>query len=350
MRISAALVAAGLVWASPLAAQAPRDIQASLVRAASLVQEIESLIQARETRIARLSAELAAKEVSLDQARAELGEVLAALHRLARRPRELALFAAANPREAVHRAQLLAAAWSAIEQRAHDLRGEIESVERLQISHAEEQRALGSTLAQLAAERAALDELLSQRARGATRSNEATSERLARLAREARDLRDFIQRLETGSSLPPLALRPPSGAVAGAPRFTGLGRLPVVGTTTLGFGAPTASGQPHRGILIEAKPRAPVVSSAAGRVAFAGPFRLYGLILIIDHGGGYHTLLMGLGRIDTAAGQWVGAGEPVGLLADGDGTPSSLYVELRRKGQPIDPLPWLAARKEKENG
>lgn len=350
MRIRTALLAAGLLWTSPLAAQAPRDTQGALVRAASLVQEIESLIQAREMRIARLSAELAAKEASLDQARAELGEVLTALHRLARRPRELALFAAANPREAVHRAQLLAAAWSAIEERARFLRGEIEAVEQLQISHAEEQRALGSTLAQLAAERAALDALLAQRAARATRPGEATGERLARLAREARDLRDFIQRLEAGSALPPMALRLPSGAVAGAPRFTGLGRLPVVGTTTLGFGAPTPSGQPHRGILIEAKPGAPVVSPAAGRIAFAGPFRLYGLILIIDHGEGYHTLLMGLGRIDAATGQWVEAGEPVGLSAGGDGSPSSLYVELRRNGQPIDPLPWLAARKEKENG
>ena len=83
-----------------------------------------------------------------------------------------------------------------------------------------------------------------------------------------------------------------------------------------------------------------------GQVVFAGQFRGYGQILIIEHNEGYHTLLAGLSRIDCVVGQWLMAGEPVGRMGRPvDGNPE-LYLELRRNGQPINPLPWLMVRKE----
>ena len=97
-----------------------------------------------------------------------------------------------------------------------------------------------------------------------------------------------------------------------------------------------------KGITITSRPGAAVVAPYDGVVAFAGPFRGYGQLLIIEHSEGYHTLLAGLGRIDAAVGQHILAGEPVGVM-ENDGAPS-LYVELRRDGQPINPLPWLADR------
>jgi septal ring factor EnvC (AmiA/AmiB activator) len=87
-----------------------------------------------------------------------------------------------------------------------------------------------------------------------------------------------------------------------------------------------------------------------GLVAFAGPFEGYGHILIIEHDGGYHTLLAGLERLDTSVGQWVLRGEPVGAMAnstiDKGGDTVGLYLELRRKGQPIDPNRWIASGKQ----
>ncbi|MSO89819.1 MAG: hypothetical protein EXQ89_07640 [Rhodospirillaceae bacterium] len=84
-----------------------------------------------------------------------------------------------------------------------------------------------------------------------------------------------------------------------------------------------------------------------GIVAFAGPFRQYGEILILDHGDGYHSLIAGLARVDSVPGQWVAAGEPIGVMGRPNGGVPSLYVELRRREQPINPLPWIAARNEK---
>jgi septal ring factor EnvC (AmiA/AmiB activator) len=83
---------------------------------------------------------------------------------------------------------------------------------------------------------------------------------------------------------------------------------------------------------------------------YAGQFRRYGQILIIEHGGRYHSLLAGLERIDAVVGQWVLAGEPVGVMGSPDGDRPELYFELRRTGQPINPLPWLVTTDNKVQG
>ena len=76
----------------------------------------------------------------------------------------------------------------------------------------------------------------------------------------------------------------------------------------------------------------------------------YGRILIIEHGERYHTLLAGLERIDAVIGQWVLAGEPVGTMGDPADDIPRLYLELRRTGEPINPLPWLATSKDRVRG
>ncbi|MFQ5346949.1 MAG: murein hydrolase activator EnvC family protein, partial [Rhodothalassiaceae bacterium] len=153
---------------------------------------------------------------------------------------------------------------------------------------------------------------------------------------------------------PATATQPPATTPFAAAR--GSLPLPVRGALVKEFGE--QSGALHeRGITIAALPGAQVVAPYDGRVVFAGPFRGYGQLLIISHGGGYHTLLAGMARIYATVGQWVLAGEPVGEMAAGDaraavvaggagataGTTPKLYVELRQGGEPVDPLPWLAA-------
>ena len=128
--------------------------------------------------------------------------------------------------------------------------------------------------------------------------------------------------------------------------------FPVAGELTEKYGEAANAAQTGssraRGITIKGRSGAQVVAPFDGIIAFAGPFRGYGQLLIIEHSEGYHTLLAGLGRIDGAVGQLVLAGEPVGVMENADTT--SLYVELRRDGQPINPLPWLASRTEKSSG
>jgi septal ring factor EnvC (AmiA/AmiB activator) len=125
--------------------------------------------------------------------------------------------------------------------------------------------------------------------------------------------------------------------------------FPARGKVMIRFGQTDDLGSPSRGISISTRPGAQVVSTYEGQVVFAGPFRGYGLLLIIEHGEGYHTLLAGMARIDSAVGQHLLPGEPVGVMGQSESTPL-LYVELRRNGQPVNPLPWLTARKTKVTG
>ena len=125
--------------------------------------------------------------------------------------------------------------------------------------------------------------------------------------------------------------------------------FPARGRIVVKFGESAELGAPSRGISIETRPAAQVVAPYDGQVVFAGPFRGYGLLLIIEHGEGYHTLLAGMARIDGTVGQRLRAGEPVGVMGESEGRPL-LYVELRHNGQPVNPLPWLTARNSKVPG
>lgn len=128
--------------------------------------------------------------------------------------------------------------------------------------------------------------------------------------------------------------------------------MPVAGTVLRGWGAPGDAG-PATGLTYEAPPAARVVAMCGGRVEFAAPFRSYGLLLILDCGGGYHAVMSGFDRLDAKVGQLVRAGEPIGVMpswnpgqighAGQTNARPSLYVELRRGDQPIDPTPWLKA-------
>ena len=111
-----------------------------------------------------------------------------------------------------------------------------------------------------------------------------------------------------------------------------------------------AYGTTSKGLTIQTRQGAEIVAPYDGRVVYAGPFRGYGQILIIEHSEGYHSLLAGLSRIDAAAGQWVLAGEPVGAMGQQETGEPELYLELRRNGRPINPLPWLALHKGKVSG
>jgi septal ring factor EnvC (AmiA/AmiB activator) len=123
----------------------------------------------------------------------------------------------------------------------------------------------------------------------------------------------------------------------------------------LSFGDKTQYGGQSKGIVIETRSSAQITSPCDGWIVYAGEFRSYGQLLIINAGGGYHVLLAGLSQIDVQPGQFVLAAEPVGTMT---GTPKSapasnqssnpvLYVEFRKDGDPINPDPWWVESQQK---
>lgn len=121
---------------------------------------------------------------------------------------------------------------------------------------------------------------------------------------------------------------------------------PVIGVVIKGWGEQTDAG-PATGVSYVAPPGARVISPCGGRVVFGQSFRSYGLLLIVDCGGGYHVVLSGFDRLDVRLGQSIVAGEPVGVMPAWEpgsaGRRPALYVELRHDGQPVNPAPWLKA-------
>jgi septal ring factor EnvC (AmiA/AmiB activator) len=134
--------------------------------------------------------------------------------------------------------------------------------------------------------------------------------------------------------------------------------MPAQGRRALAFGEKTQYGGQSKGMVIETRSAAQVVSPCDGWVVYAGEFRSYGQLLIINAGDGYHMLLAGMSQIDVQPGQFVLTAEPVGTMSGGGKNSSApsqtnapvLYVELRKDGRPIDPDPWWIASQQKVQG
>ncbi len=135
-----------------------------------------------------------------------------------------------------------------------------------------------------------------------------------------------------------------AGTIAAGAGPRGQLQPPVIGIVVKGWGEQTDGG-PATGLSYHAPPGAHVISPCGGRAVFAENFRSYGLLLIIDCGGGYHVVLAGFQRLDVKPGQSLLAGEPVGVMPEwqpGGTVPRpALYVELRHDGTPVNPAPWL---------
>ncbi|MFC3675928.1 murein hydrolase activator EnvC family protein [Ferrovibrio xuzhouensis] len=371
----------GLAQEAAKLAQQQRDLQRKLVVAARKLQTQEDLVTATEDKLAGLLAEEKTAQTALDARRAELGETLASLARLSRQPPEAMVLAPGSALDMVRASQLMAALIPEIESRAAKLRDELTRLTRLRQGVASQQEKLGAAIARLDQERRELEFMQAQTNAAAEQTaGERTTERERsdKLAAQAKDLRALVDRLmeqerrdqerraaearNRATPAKPAGREPPDSYAA----LDGSAALPARGHIVSRFGQTDENGLPLRGIRIETRSGAQVVAPADGKVMFAGPFRGYGQLLIIAHGGGYHSLLAGFGRIDRSVGQWVLAGEPVGQMsaapagpvqagqaqagASGTGEKPVLYLELRRKGEPVNPLPWLASGDRKVSG
>jgi murein hydrolase activator len=359
--------------------QAIEALRAQLSAAALATQESEEDLSAVESRLAGLDAEALARSAELERRRADLASLLSALSRLARNPPEAMLLMPSPPLDTVRAARLLGDAVPPIEAQAREVASEVAELQSLRDRVAAEREAAAAATQRLADHRETLRALVARRAElyeQAETAHAEAAQQIEALARQAADLRDLLHRLDENRAAPPppradsLQARVTDG-LAQHLRRLGEGRgqmaFPARGRVLLAYGQAGDGGQPARGLTIETRPGAEVVAPYDGKIVFAGPFRGYGGILIIEHGEGYHTLLAGLGRIDVSVGQLVATGEPVGTASSPNaaGPPDVsapadiyskgaagpvLYVELRRHGQPINPLPWLATSNGKVSG
>lgn len=329
---------------------------------AAQIQATEADITAARARFTLARTERAALSDRLADRRQPLVRLTGALQTTARRPLALSALQRGSLKELVYVRAVLDTAVPEIRRRTTDLRSDLEQGRALERRAARALENLEASEAELQQQRLELAELETQQ-RLASREARSTAaregERALALAEEARDLDGLIERIDDAAelrrelaALPGPIMRPsdigsnvgqgagiapsPTPSPASA-RIAGF-QLPVQGRTIAGFGELRASGLRSTSIELAPQPGAQVVAPASGRVAFAGPYRGFDRIIIIEHDGGWTSLVTGLDRINVEVGDNVIGGAPLGVAGSDD---PSVTVELRRDGEPVNPLNYI---------
>ena len=320
------------------ASQASERATMAAAALAARVQMGEAAVAEAQAHLSGVTGERRALDLRLARERAPALRLMAGLQTLVRRPPLLALLQPGSLEDTVHLRAVVSAIGPRIRARTATLRSAVGRANQLEAEAARiaaQQRELQAGLLRYRADLATLsaaERLKAQRAAGAA---DREAERALAIGEQTRTLSTLARRLEADQNRTATrdSMRPQptdSGAIRDSGRLAF--RSPVTGRRI------ESENPGDRKLIFAPPPRALVVAPAAGRVAFAGPYRGYGSIVIIEHADGLTSLLTGLAAVDVVVGQQVIAGSPLGRAADGA---SAINLELRRRGQPVDPRALL---------
>jgi septal ring factor EnvC (AmiA/AmiB activator) len=347
-----------------------RQLNQQLIDTAARIRAAETEVAGAQERLKPLDIREQALRQSLDERRGVMADVLAALQRIGRHPPPALMVTAQDALQSLRSAMMLGAVLPEMRREADLLIADLDELTELRAQIARERDSLARELMGMSLERQRLDLLTDQRQRQQAESEQALAQehqRDADLAHQADSLKDLIAKLEQGLGLPvrpdedkpgarlsTAALNDPARLAPAVAFASAKGRLPlpVNGVRIKEFGAPDGVGGTEKGLTVAARPGAQITAPCDGWVVYAGVFRNYGQLLILNAGSGYHVLLAGMGRISVDPGQFVVTGEPVAVMGGGGGqVPAALaassgqpvlYVEFRKDGTPVDPSPWWA--------
>jgi len=360
-------------------------INRNLIEASARARDLERRIARSETRYGELRAEQDAIRASLGERRELLAEVLAALQRMGLNPPPAILVDPRDALSSIRSSILLGAVVPEIRAETQVLVTELKELARIGRDIDAERTALSIDLTRLAEEEERLTLLLADRKASSAEARQelasqsahaaelaaragtlarlieafekevAASRRAAEAARLAEEERRRKESEQLASARQEIA-RPDfsdTARIAPAIEFEaarGLLPLPAAGVEMRSFGHRDKSGEVSEGLHLATREGSRVVSPADGWVVYAGPFRSYGQLLILNAGSGYHVVLAGMDRIDVELGQFVLAGEPVAAMGahriasantvDVESSRPVLYIEFRKDGNSIDPSPW----------
>lgn len=355
-------------------------LAAALIDTTAKVQDAERGAAAATDKLTSLSVTAAQLTSSLARRRAVIGDVLAALQRMGANPPPAILVKPGDMAEAVRAATVMGSLIPELKSEVEAARHDLDALARTRESIGRERDELTERGKALALDKTRLAALIDARQQSLASAQDALGsqhERADELAKRATSLKDLIARLDSEKAARIAAAAAAHAAKvavatdieerARAARGADPGRLkpeiafadakgqaplPAAGTILKAFGDPDELGGTERGVLLGTPAGATVSAPADGAVLFAGSYRSYGQLLIIDAGGGYYVLLAGMDRINVQSGEFVLAGEPVGVMGEGSarmaaaaavgGSRPVLYIELRKDGTAIDPGPWWA--------
>jgi murein hydrolase activator len=355
-----------------------RKFNQQIIEIAARVVSLEERIAKAHERLNPLDGRDRAVRESLEHRRNAIAEVLAALQRIGRHAPPALFVRAEDALASVRSAIMLGAVLPEMRLQVDALAADLAELVHLRKEIAAEREGLARDLLVQADEQKRLAAFVEERQRRQGEVEQALNDerqRAAQLARQADSLNQLIAKIEQGldtaartaraavrsgedrrlEGRPDLAALRDPGRLVPAIAFAsakGMLPLPVNGARIKEFGAPDGLGGTEKGLSIAARPSGQITSPCDGWVVYAGVFRNYGQLLILNAGGGYHVLLAGMERISVDLGQFVVTGEPVAVMGGGaqsaavtagGATQPVLYVEFRKDGVPVDPGPWWAA-------
>ncbi len=318
--------------------------QGELVKLAASIQENEQRMAGLDERIAAMEAEEKDLTARLESDYGSISDLILALERIRRIPPEAMIARPGAPLQTAQSAMLMQGILPGVTARAGDLAASLDHLQDIKTALAAEREQAEQTGAKLKEQYADLKDLAEKRKTQFQSSQSDYKEiqsAVSRISKEAQNLRDLVARLEKQER--EAAARKPEKKTAQVLPRAGTAGLPVAGTVITGFGGKDDIGAVSQGIRVKTRSGALAVAPMGGIVKFAGAFRQYGQMVIIEHEGNYHSLVGGLGKISVAVGQSIKSGEPIGNMPDGASSNESatLYYELRRNGRPVDPASKL---------
>ena len=361
------------------------DTRQALVDSAARSKALEDKIAESEKKLASYRVREDEIRGSFRERRAVLAEVLGALERMGRNPPPALLVTPEDALASVRTAILLGAVVPGVRKETEKLAADLQELVDLRRDIANEKIAATSVLASQQEEAHRMELLLAQNARQSDENAAALASekrRAEELAGKATSLKDLIGSLETEIASVRQAMAdaaadeerqreladqrraeleqgqlPDKNRIAPAYLFSDLkGKLtlPAAGDVLRRFGDPDGTGHTANGMTVATAPGAVVTAPADGWVVFAGEFRSYGHMVILNTGDNYHVVLSGLDRVTTSQGRFVVSGEPVATMGEKrvasatalalETDRPTLYIEFRRNGQPVDSRPWWAGQ------
>jgi murein hydrolase activator len=353
------------------------QLQGKLITAAKQVQEAEAKLTRSEGEIEELKKQEGKIRVALDENRAKIAQMLAVMQRMGREPPPVIMTERNDALRMVRSAMVLASFFPGFKEKADQLSETLNDLNVIIKKSQDEHIRFAAAETDFNRLKVEIDTLLKQK-RDKLQKNIARMETLktaaAKHSKAVGNLGELLQRLDTEvadkSNLaayeaelkqlgPAIELKPSVKTAA----FVSPGRLkpampfqkakgtlpfPAQGQRLKSFGVKDEAGGKSEGIYVETRRAAQITSPSDGWVIYAGQFRTYGQLLIINAGGGYHILLAGLDQIYTSVGQFVLAGEPVAAMGQEPGLSVGseqsrnpvLYIEFRKDARPVDPDPW----------
>jgi len=355
------------------------SVTAALIQSAKTEQKLGQDIEDIGSKLEGLKDQEKTIRGSLAARRDVLAEVLGALQRMGLNPPPAILVKPEDALSSVRSAILLGAVVPELRQQTDVLMAELKELTRVSTSIEAERARLTAAVADQVAEKERLTMLLQVKRKVQAETEQALADEQKKsqaLAEKAASLKDLIASLQSEAqerdaeakaaakaavqddkdAVASLSLPEANQLVQPVPfrALQGQMALPVIGTFKRRFGADDGNGGVMQGDMVATQSGAIVTAPADGNVLYAGPFRSYGQLLILNAGDGYHVVLAGMSKLNVASGQSVLAGEPIGAMGearvastaarpDGNVVPE-LYVEFRKDGKPVDPAPWWADR------